>query len=60
VWTGYAELTVLTIPRCFRSSERYAHTRNDEYLREQSRRVHALAEKATPFTKERLPDLAEK
>ena len=33
---------------------------NDEYLKEQSQRVRTLAEKADPFTKKRLLDLAEK
>jgi hypothetical protein len=32
---------------------------NDEYLKEQAERVRALADKADPFTKRRLLDLAE-
>jgi hypothetical protein len=32
---------------------------NEEYFKEQSRRVRAIAEKADPFTKKRLLALAE-
>jgi hypothetical protein len=32
---------------------------NDEYFKEQSRRVRAIAEKADPFTKKRLLALAD-
>ncbi len=32
---------------------------NDEYFKEQAERVRALADKADPFTRRRLLDLAE-
>jgi hypothetical protein len=33
---------------------------NDEYFRQQAARVRALADKADPFTRKRLLDLAER
>ena len=33
---------------------------NDEFLRERARAVRSIADKADPFTKKRLLDLAEK